>query len=87
MAKKKTKKTVKKVIDKVIKKPKKSTKFVIGSLGYLGGVAILSVNEKVVDFKKYNEVTRIDGTAYMLSDKDLKVQVTIKQVIPEPSPR
>jgi hypothetical protein len=50
-------------------------KYVLGSLGYLGNVAILRINEREINGKMYNDVILVDGTGHILSDKDLKAQV------------
>ena len=74
---------------KKVAKPKAAAKKApakkVKSLGYLGDVAIASINEKVVGNKKFNNVILIDGVGYLLSDKDLKAQVKAKAEVVKPT--
>ena len=41
----------------------------------LGNTVVFSVKDKVVNGKKYNYVTTVDGQSFLLSDEDFKKQV------------
>jgi len=46
---------------------------------YLGGKQIVKTSKRVIDGKEYQNVELADGTAKILSEQDLEVQVTNKQ--------
>lgn len=43
---------------------------------YLGGKLIIRITPRVINDKEFNSVELEDGTAKLLSDKDLEAQVT-----------
>lgn len=76
MAKKKIA-TVKKTSKKVsLPKEPKLGSIEKEKLGSLGGVPILEITDKVLSGREFKKIKLADGTTFVLSEVDLKAQIT-----------
>lgn len=64
------------VVEPVVAEPAKPEPVKVKKyLGVLGAKRVVSIGKKVVNGVEYNEITNEEASVFLLSDRDLKVQL------------